>query len=90
MTILSNIYLHSFQSIDLLILTLKELCDSSTDILLSYEERTVGENPKTLQEFLEKMLKFFTCNEIPQQMHDPIYQSDEIHILHYKLKSNHD
>ncbi|XP_041465886.1 protein-lysine methyltransferase METTL21D-like [Lytechinus variegatus] len=67
----------------------RTLCDLSKDgaaILCCYEERTIGQNAEAHQLFDKLMEPHFLVEEIPRQDLDPVYNSDEIHVMWYRRK----
>ncbi|XP_007886401.1 protein-lysine methyltransferase METTL21D isoform X1 [Callorhinchus milii] len=77
------------QSLEPLLKTMKELSGDKTVIICCYEKRTMGNNPKIEQCFFELLQCDFMIEEIPLDMHDEEYRSEDIHILHIQRKGHH-
>ncbi|XP_015912193.3 protein N-lysine methyltransferase METTL21D [Parasteatoda tepidariorum] len=68
-------------SVEKLIPTLEELAGSHTEILISYEDRELGNKRELLKGFLNKLRSSFEIDIIPQSEQHPDYQSPDIHLL---------
>ncbi|XP_032882459.1 protein-lysine methyltransferase METTL21D [Amblyraja radiata] len=75
------------QSLEPLLRTIKDLSGNKTCIILSYEERTMGNNPKVEKLFFELLQTDFEIEEIPLDKQDEEYRSEDIHVLHIRRKS---
>lgn len=75
------------QSLEPLLRTIKDLSGNKTCIILSYEERTMGNNPKVEKRFFELLQTDFEIEEIPLDKQDEEYRSEDIHVLHIRRKS---
>ncbi|GIX68555.1 protein-lysine methyltransferase METTL21D [Caerostris darwini] len=71
-------------SVEKLIPTLFELSNENTEILISYEDRDVGNKKELLKNFLDELRKHFHIDIIPRQLHHPDFQSDDIYLLKCK------
>ncbi|XP_071789450.1 protein N-lysine methyltransferase METTL21D-like [Asterias amurensis] len=74
------------QAVGDLVVTLDELSGHDTEILCSYEERTIGQNLQSLDKFLTLVNEIFVVDEIPLNQQDPVYRSEDIHILSMKKR----
>ncbi|XP_069772697.1 protein N-lysine methyltransferase METTL21D isoform X2 [Narcine bancroftii] len=77
------------QSLEPLLRTMKDLSGKMTCIILCYEERTMGNNPKIERRFFELLQNDFEIEEIPLDRQDEEYRSEDIHVLHIRRKSRH-
>ncbi|GFQ86717.1 protein-lysine methyltransferase METTL21D [Trichonephila clavata] len=75
-------------SVKKLVPTLNELSDSDTDILISYEDRVLGNKKELLKNFLDALKQYFSIEIIPKTLQHPDFQSDDIHLLKCKKKIN--
>ncbi|CAL1273610.1 unnamed protein product [Larinioides sclopetarius] len=73
-------------SVEKLVPTLVELSDANTEILISYEDRVLGNKKELLKNFLQALKKHFTVEIIPRTLHHPDFQSNDINLL--KCKKN--
>ncbi|XP_013383912.1 protein-lysine methyltransferase METTL21D-like [Lingula anatina] len=69
-----------------LVQTITDLCDDHTVVICSYEERTTGNKPELQKKFFELVEKVFRVEEIPLERHDPVYRSEDIHIMKFIMK----
>ncbi|XP_071810869.1 protein N-lysine methyltransferase METTL21D-like [Apostichopus japonicus] len=74
------------EAVQPLVKALQDLCDQSTDVICSYEERTLGANGTSLTNFMELIGKDFEVTEIAFEDMDPVFRSEDIHILHMKKR----
>ncbi|XP_078263174.1 protein N-lysine methyltransferase METTL21D isoform X3 [Rhinoraja longicauda] len=77
------------KSLEPLLRTMKDLSGNKTCIILSYEERTMGNNPTVEKRFFELLQPDFAIEEIPLDKQDEEYRSEDIHVFHIKRKSRH-
>lgn len=65
-----------------LISTISSLCAAHTTVLMSFEERTTDHKIKLQNEFFGLLQQGqFLCSKIPHEDQDPVYRSEDIHIL---------
>ncbi|CAH3130539.1 unnamed protein product [Porites lobata] len=69
-----------------LVVTLCDLSDANTTVLICYEERTTGNKPLLEKKFHELVREHFTVKEIPEEHQDPVYHSPDIHLLRLTKK----
>ncbi|XP_076031470.1 protein N-lysine methyltransferase METTL21D-like [Oratosquilla oratoria] len=74
------------QSLEPLVKTLTKLCSPYTVLLMSYEDRTVGDKPQLQRDFFDLMEKDFIGKEVPQDELHETFRCDEIHIYQFKKK----
>ncbi|XP_038051412.1 protein-lysine methyltransferase METTL21D-like [Patiria miniata] len=82
--ILMSDCVYYLDAVDDLVKTLNDLSGPETEILCSYEERTIGQNLKSLDRFLKLVHEDFIVEEVPLDQQDPVYRSEDIHILTMK------
>ncbi|KAG8188582.1 hypothetical protein JTE90_005939 [Oedothorax gibbosus] len=72
------------QSVEKLIPTLEQLSTSHTEVLISYEDRVLGNKKELLKKFLDALKKSFHIEVIPPALQHPDFRSDDIHLLKCK------
>ncbi|XP_062921658.1 protein-lysine methyltransferase METTL21D [Mobula hypostoma] len=77
------------QSLEPLLKTIKDISGNKTAIILCYEERTMGNNPKIESQFFELLQIDFEIEEVPLEQQDEEYRSEDIHVLHIKRRGHH-
>ncbi|XP_022105821.1 protein-lysine methyltransferase METTL21D-like isoform X4 [Acanthaster planci] len=82
--ILMSDCVYYLEAVDDLVKTMNELSGPETVILCSYEERTMGQNLQSLDRFLKLVHEIFSVEEVPLDQQDPVYRSEDIHILTMK------
>ena len=55
-------------------------------ILLSYEDRNMGDKPELLKLFFQLMEKIFSSKEVKLSEQHPVFQSNDIHIVIFQRK----
>lgn len=74
------------QSLEPLVVTLKELSDHNTEILMSYEERETGNKPMLQKRFFELIEDDFLLEELQGRELHPDYTSPDIHVIRLSKK----
>ncbi|XP_054708914.1 protein N-lysine methyltransferase METTL21D-like [Uloborus diversus] len=77
------------KSVECLVPTLVNLASNKTEVLISYEDRIIGNKKELLKQFLEELKKSFQIQIIHPSEQHPHFQSPDIHLLKCKLKNAH-
>ncbi|XP_014671323.1 PREDICTED: protein-lysine methyltransferase METTL21D-like [Priapulus caudatus] len=70
-------------SIDQLLQTVCELADENTVVYCAYEDREIGNKTELQEYFRAGMEKVFNMTKLPSSEMDPVFRSDDIHILKF-------
>lgn len=74
------------ESLEPLVDTITQLSSPSTIVFCCYEERTTGNKPELQKRFFELISQSFQIDEIPLENQDPVFRSEDIHIMKFRKK----
>ncbi|KAJ9585072.1 hypothetical protein L9F63_020580 [Diploptera punctata] len=70
------------ESVEPLVKTFRAMASTSTEIIISQEERDTDKQRHVWQNFEQELLKYFEVTKIPEQQQHPDYCSPDIVVLH--------